>query len=114
VAQVPVVTTDEQSQPDFETMTEDERARMLAGGSGHLAKATWDSFDFACQTVTGAIIYFEHATLNGEWVTLHEIKEVQGLPERYPGKAWSVPSFDRGVDIRREHIVWIADAPNGS
>jgi hypothetical protein len=74
-----------------------------------LLKATVDQFDYACRLRTGEVIRFEQATIQGDFVTLHETRSVgtddpEDLP--YP--------FPRGLDVRIADIVWCADAPEGS
>jgi hypothetical protein len=79
-----------------------------------LVKAACDPFDYALRLVTGEVVYFGTCQLHGDWV------HVQGLcadddRRHSPHGPGDLPiGGDRGVHIRVEHIVWCADAPNGS
>ena len=73
-------------------------------------KAAEDHFEYAARLRTGETIVFQKAEINGAWVHLEEISNhsaplVSGRPEF---------TFDRGMDVRIEDIVWVADAPWGS
>ncbi len=78
-----------------------------------LLKALIDPFDYALRLTTGEVVRFGSARIDGDWVTLSDApgetppkgdRPVTGL--KYP--------CPRGVEVRIDQIVWIADAPEGS
>lgn len=73
-----------------------------------LQKAAVDYFDYALGLETGEVIFFHQATVNGRWVHLDvgDAASINGCDNRFP--------FERGVDVRLDRIVWVADAPFGS
>ena len=79
-------------------------------GSTALAKACFDSFDFAMKIRTGEVIRFTHAqVINTEWIHLlldTHPKQPKANQLAYPG--------ERGIDVRLADIVWVMDAPEGS
>lgn len=75
-----------------------------------LLKATHDEFDYALGLENGTVIRFRKAKLRGSFVYLDQIMEWDSQ-EVDAGVGYS---FDRGVDVRIESIVWCADAPRGS
>lgn len=96
---------------------EDDDLLWQCGGSAVLLKATVDPFTYACRLTSGEIVFFESATVSGDgnFVLLSGIREVS-----YPRSdalqltELGEPTFDRGMEVRRDAIVWIADAPYGS
>ncbi|MCL5742485.1 MAG: hypothetical protein M1541_00965 [Acidobacteria bacterium] len=71
-----------------------------------LAKAIGDSFQYALMLRDGTIIEFESATPPSTgWIMLHGPKIVN--------RGYDA-CFDRGMEVRLEEIVWVADAPHGS
>lgn len=77
-----------------------------------LLKACHDEFDYALMVQGGSVFRFRRAQLQGRFVHLSGVFEVNFMPvdgERYKGY-----SFDRGVDVRLADILWCADAPEGS
>jgi len=90
-----------------------------------LAKACNDPFDYALRLVTGEVIFFNEAELHGQWVHLkgcgvhsandgslraHHRNNTYGHDDEY-----ALPiEAARGLDVRIDHIVWCADAPDGS
>jgi hypothetical protein len=73
-----------------------------------LAKALYDSFDYAVGLRNGTIIRFRSAKLTpGEdWVFLSDIMRDQHQTIEY--------CFERGLYVRLSDISWVADAPEGS
>ena len=106
-------------------MTEDHNEQMglvaaQFGGSQVLAKAAEDPFDYACRLTSGEVIYFESAEARGDWVHLSGVRRVVMEPlwygpggTREPEALGGLSFLERGVDVHRSHIVWIADAPHG-
>jgi hypothetical protein len=69
-----------------------------------LLKAIGDSYDYALRLRTGEVIYFQQATVEGEFITLSGTGKdpfQQADELRY--------SFERGLDVRLDDIVWCAD-----
>lgn len=87
-----------------------------------LAKACWDSFDYALMLRSGMVVYFREATpVSSAWVTLREVHAVMPAnkfrPDKYPDPTFcrgSESVFPRGLDVRVDDIAWVADAPHGS
>lgn len=75
-----------------------------------LLKAVRDPFDYALRLVTGEVVRFHQADIKRGWAWL------QG--SAYEGSDGGVQGLkhpcDRGVWVRIEHVVWVADAPEGS
>jgi hypothetical protein len=71
-----------------------------------LLKASVDPFDYALKLITGEVVRFESASINGDYVHLEGVRsdDSGGLPY----------GFARGVDVRVDAIAWCADAPEGS
>jgi hypothetical protein len=81
-----------------------------------LDKATVDYFDYELALRNGFRIRFcEAHRLQGGWIRLKGIKEVVHN-ERVVASEDDCRHgrFERGMDIREEEIVWVADAPIGS
>jgi len=77
-----------------------------------LLKAASDYFDYAVQLSTGERIFFCHARLHGDWVTLLDVNT-----DSTPARPWEVTlgiPAPRGLDVRLDAIIWAADAPWGS
>lgn len=74
-----------------------------------LLKACYDTFDYALRLRTGEVLFFESATIHGDFVTLELSDNSMGQHEDDRRCL-----FDRGLDIRASEIVWCADAPDGS
>lgn len=75
-----------------------------------LLKACFDRpFDYALGLRNGLIIRFGGATINGEWISLDDIKGYSNKEELVVGYP-----MDRGMDVRLSEIIWCADAPEGS
>lgn len=73
-----------------------------------LAKANVDSFDYAAGLVSGAVIRFSHAAIQGDWITLYGINLADSkLP-------LPISDAERGLDVQISHIAWAIDAPSGS
>jgi hypothetical protein len=92
-----------------------------------LQKACVDPFDYAVMLHSGMVVYFREAVpVSPEWVTLNEIHVVmpaskfrsypypEPTPGRFNGGHGEEGPFPRGLDVRLDHIAWIADAPHGS
>lgn len=87
-----------------------------------LAKACWDSFDYALMLRSGTVIYFREARpVSAAWVTLNVIHAVMPAskfrPDVYPEPMFcrgDETVFPRGLDVRVDDIAWVADAPHGS
>ena len=75
-----------------------------------LTKAMMDNFDYAMGLTNGMEIRFTSAAyLNREWVHLRLPGYQSGMDND------SLPhSFQRGIDVQIDQIVWCADAPDGS
>ena len=78
-----------------------------------LLKAAADSFDYALRLVTGEVVYFAECTLYEDWVHLTTPAYEHGPGAEDQAPRLPIPA-GRGLDVRREHIVWSADAPFGS
>lgn len=83
-----------------------------------LLKAAIDNpFDYALGLRSGHVLRFKGCQFHGAWVTIMWNDDLTG--ERVDGVS-SGPvlgthyTFDRGVDVRLDEIVWCADAPQGS
>jgi hypothetical protein len=76
-----------------------------------LVKAAGDHFDYVARLSTGETVFFHSATLRGDWVTLHR-DSTGGLGPTWE-QTFGVPC-PRGMDVRVDAIVWVADAPWGS
>ncbi len=89
-----------------------------------LIKACYDLFDYALGLTNGMVIRFSKATVTGDYVELtvtgdwagHGVVSGLTIPARGAGDLSQpyTPSFDRGIDVRIDQIVWCADAPDGS
>ena len=83
-----------------------------------LIKATCDPFDYAVKVRDIGVLEFEHASIHGEWATIYPHGGTFNRPfhdQRYGHELQSLPyNMDRGLEIRVNDIIWIADAPNGS
>jgi hypothetical protein len=78
-----------------------------------LAKAASDPFMYAIGLVTGEVVYFHMCVLwDGGWVTLHPESDIDGFLPGH-GQDFRVRA-QRGLDVRVDHVVWCADAPDGS
>lgn len=73
-----------------------------------LLKACFDQpFDYALRLRTGETWRFSGARIRGMFVTLtFDRLQRAGLESTFP--------FPRGVDVRVDDILWVADAPEGS
>ena len=78
-----------------------------------LFKATIDRpFDYALGLRDGRVIRFEGAVIHGDFVTLYGPDT--GNDENPIDKAFCGFPCPRGIDIRCDEIIWVADAPEGS
>ena len=77
-----------------------------------LLKSTVDPFDYAMRLSSGEIIYYDECSINGDWVSIR--RPIQKGPDVNSVQGPKLPPFERGVDIRLDDIVWVADAPYGS
>lgn len=86
---------------------------ILAGWPDTLIKACSDPFTYALKLRDGSIIQFEHASegINLKWAHL---TNVQFLAADRLKTEFAPMTFDRGIDVRIDDIVWVADAPWGS
>jgi len=80
-----------------------------------LVKAVCDPFTYAARLRSGELVVFHYAsfTRRGRWVTLKGISLIEpkmGLNTDYDHPM----NLDRGVMVRIDDIVWVADAPWGS
>jgi hypothetical protein len=72
-----------------------------------LRKAVADPFDYALRLVTGEVIRFTSAHIQGDYIHLsfgNQSESDNALPF----------VFARGIEVRADAIVWCADAPEGS
>lgn len=84
-----------------------------------LVKAAIDPFDYAIGLRSGAVIRFERLTFDKDpfdgkqptFVTLIGVEEHS--IRQHPGVV-DIFTFDRGLVVRIDEIVWAADAPRGS
>jgi len=84
-----------------------------------LLKAAFDKcFDYALGLRSGHVIRFDGCQFHGQWVTvtlmdpnLEDWTGTDGVRAPVLGTRYT---FDRGVDVRLDEIVWCADAPQGS
>ena len=83
-------------------------AEQVKVGSGALAKAMMDPFDYSLKLTTGEVIRFEEANMtHPEWLHLSGAREDSGIGD-------DGERFARGIDVRLSQIVWVKDAPYGS
>lgn len=82
----------------------------------HLLKSTIDEFDYAMRLVSGDLIYYNHATIEGDWVRVSDegIVPMRGFLSVSCAPPTPNPPFERGLQIRLDAIAWVADAPFGS
>ncbi len=74
-----------------------------------LLKAAIDNpFDYALGLRSGHVLRFKGCQFHGAWVTIMLGEGVRSEP------LGTHYTFDRGVDVRLDEIVWCADAPQGS
>jgi hypothetical protein len=78
-----------------------------------LVKASCDEFDYMLRLATGEVWTFTSCEIDGGWVHLKFAGLSDGL-WRGRFEESERPPFDRGVDVRLDQIVWVADAPFGS
>jgi hypothetical protein len=81
-----------------------------------LVKAAYDEFDYAVGLLTGEVVRFSSAEINGRWITLKGQAESNGGPPPWydmPVTGLKYPCM-RGVCIKLDSILWAADAPQGS
>ena len=90
-----------------------------------LRKAENDPFDYALQLTNGLIIRFETLDfLNRNWIRIpdeciketHPWERIQRGTPAYPYHTYGPLNFtfDRGIEININQIVWVTDAPEGS
>lgn len=77
-----------------------------------LIKATWDHFDYALGLRNGMVLRFEQARIAGAWLHLRGVSEWTSGENNL--RVQTGYSFDRGIDIRLDDVLWVADAPQGS
>jgi hypothetical protein len=86
---------------------------IFSGWPDALIKATEDQFGYMARLRTGEVVAFEGATyISDEWVRLenhHYVFKVSS--ETHLPKS---PNFDRGIEVRVDNIMWVADGPYGS
>ncbi len=109
---------------------EEAEARMEAGVAhvcrpcaltvpSSLIKAAIDHpFDYALGLRSGHVIRFDGCQFHGQWVTVTLLDpnlEDWNVSKGIMGPVLGTPyTFDRGIDVRLDEIVWCADAPQGS
>lgn len=78
-----------------------------------LVKAAWDPFFYAFGLDTGQVVTTNTSCVNlhGEWVWFPP--DATWTPTRPIGDQGEM-LFDRGVWVRLDSILWVADAPYGS
>ena len=88
-------------------LSESPHSRHCADLPEALAKAVSDNpFQYALMLRDGTIIEFEGATLpSAGWILLDRPKIVN--------RGYDA-CLERGIEVRIEDIVWVADAPHGS
>ncbi len=81
----------------------------------HLAKATEDQFIYACGLTDGTILFFESAKVHKcGWVTLEWHHSDMMIRSGHFSSRKETPPCPRGMQVRLEAIIWVADAPEGS
>ena len=80
-----------------------------------LIKATSQALSYALGLKDGTVFAFTEASIHGQWVTLKGVRS-HSVPAIRRGKerSESYCVFDKGVEVRLEAIVWVADSPWGS
>ena len=78
-----------------------------------LLKACCDPFDYALGLRDGKVLFFNKASINGEWVFIHLNWDGDNHQEHFNPEIFGYPMC-RGIDIRLDQIIWCADAPTGS
>lgn len=88
----------------------------LAKYGHHLLKSTIDEFEYAIRLVSGDLIYYNQATIAGDWVTIEaeNIVPRKGFLSVSEAPPTANPPLERGLQIRLDAIAWVADAPFGS
>lgn len=79
-----------------------------------LVKACSDHFYYGLRLTTGELIYFNEARIKGDWVHLDVADGVNKPDHWHKPPPSENPLWERGVDVRLDQIVWVADAPHGS
>ena len=80
-----------------------------------LIKATAQVLSYALGLWDGTVFVFNEASIHGQWVSLkgvrsHSVPAIKRGKER--SEAYCV--FDKGVEVRLDAIIWVADSPWGS
>jgi len=99
---------------EIEDVGEDIEALAMSqyGIPPALAKAMYDqSFDYALGLCTGEVIRLgtAHISADGKWVHLSDMGGYGD--ETYTVSTSASFPFVRGVDVRLDDIVWVAEAP---
>ena len=79
-----------------------------------LLKATTQASSHALGLKDGTVFAFTEASLHGPWVSLKAVR-CHSVPALKRGKEKSDAFcvFEKGVEVRLEAIVWVADSPWG-
>lgn len=90
----------------------DDEDWHIPGLPDALAKACVDSFEYMLGLRTGQVIQFGSAEVSQDhkWVHLAP----SDFERDDPFMTGIEAPFERGIDVRVEDIVWVADAPYGS
>ena len=104
----------------------EEKARAF-GIPWPIVKASVDPFDYAVGLRDGSVLFFEHCQIDADhkFVTLlgvraHSFASLRHGPEARQRTSFvhadreTSFTFDRGLVVRVEDILWAADAPYGS
>jgi hypothetical protein len=86
-----------------------------------IEKACEDACSYALGLVTGEVFAFHVAhERGGMWLHLegfgpwNEDGVLYYGPGQYTGREEDAVNLRRGVDVRRDQVVWVADYPGGS
>jgi hypothetical protein len=85
-------------------------------GSHVLAKSTCDPYLYACRLKTGEAFVFEDATVEEDFVHFNNVRLLENFPDQVVQRVDSGPWFEkegslqRGLDVRKDQIVWLIDS----
>ena len=93
-------------------LLDDIAASQPVGWPDALWKARCDPFSYVLRLRSGELWHFERAEVcvDPAFVHLKDVNYASWTNSLQPGPML----FDRGVDVRIEDIVWVADCPEGS
>lgn len=84
-----------------------------------LLKANIDPFFYLARLEGGEVVFFEECIIEGDWILLIPSGGLSDHGEGFASMTLTSPnglrcSCPRGISVKVEQIVWVADAPFGS